>query len=554
MTPWSSREELVQRVVTLAREKVSRRAIARSLGISRNTVRDVLQKHALQRETEHSALPRPTTRAPRASKLDPYKERVQELLDKYADITAQRVFEILSAEGFDGGSTAVKKYVRRVRPKPKCKPSLQTPVYGPGKMAESDWSPYELTYTDGTKQEIQLFGYTLVHSTRKFYRAYTSYDTHALMEGHVAAFDYFQGAASRCKYDGQKAVVLRWEGQQPIYNPRFLAFAAHYEFRPIALRGNPNARPNVERSFWTHERSFLPGREFRDLDDFNAQLAEWLATIVDVRRRHGTTALERFAEEAPLLVPLPRHPYDTARVTYRLCSIDGFIDWQGNRYAVPYDHITDLLPIRITERELFVYAADLECIASHELVPRGRGLKLDPLGFHRNEGRRPAIDLDQIRATFEQMGQRAGEFFRHISSGPPRHWSHGARRILLLRERYATEDVDAALGHAARFGAFTYDAVLRVLEARHRPRTLDEYVSEDTSHRLESELGLRRTAARDLTEYDRLPENLGGHGSGAESASNQEIPPWQPPALPATEPAPHEQEAADDPPPPTTKS
>ena len=460
----------------------------------------------------------------------------------------------MRTEGFDGGSTAVKKYVRRIRPKPKRKPSLQTPVYGPGKMAESDWSPYVLTFTDGTKQEIQLFGYTLVHSTRKFYRGYTSYGTHALMEGHVAAFEHLQGAASSCKYDGQKAVVLRWEGRQPIYNPQFLAFAAHYEFRPIALRGNPNARPNVERSFWTHERSFLPGREFRDLSDFNAQLAEWLATVVDVRKRHASTALERFAEEAPHLVPLPRHRYDTARVTYRLCNIDGFIDWQANRYAVPYDHITDLLPIRITERELFVYAADLECIAAHELAPRGRGLKIDPQGFHRSDRRRPAIDLDQIRAAFEQMGEHAAEFFRRLSSAPPRQWSHGARRILLLRERYATEDVDAALGHALRFGALSYEAVLRVLEARHRPRTLDEYVSEETSRRLKSELGVHRTTTRDLTEYDRLPENLGGHGSGAECAPNQETSPWQPTPPPAVEPAPPEQETAGDTCPPTTRS
>ena len=64
---------------------------------------------------------------------------------------------------------------------------------------------------------------------------------------YLHAFERFGGAAHRCKYDGQ-AAVARWEGGQPIYNPQFLAFAAHYEFRPIALRGNPNARPNVERS------------------------------------------------------------------------------------------------------------------------------------------------------------------------------------------------------------------------------------------------------------------------------------------------------------------
>jgi len=31
---------------------------------------------------------------------------------------------------------------------------------------------------------------------------------------------------------------------------------------------------------------------------------------------------------------LPAHPYDTARVFYRVASIDGFVSFDGNRYYV----------------------------------------------------------------------------------------------------------------------------------------------------------------------------------------------------------------------------
>jgi hypothetical protein len=275
--------------------------------------------------------------------------------------------------------------------------------------------------------------------------------------------------------------------------------------RPWAIRGNPNLRPNVERSFWTHERSFLQGREFVDIEDFRRQLRTWLDDTVDHRRRHGTTALERFADEAPHLLPLPRHPYDTARVLYRVCSIDGFVDYGGNRYAVPYDQVTDILPLRITERELFVYAANFECVARHELAERGGHHELDPAGLH-HRGGRPAIDLDQLRQTYEGMGEGAADFFRLLSSGPARTWSAPARRLLTLRERYATEDLDATLGHAARFGALSYDAVERILEARHRPRRLDEWVTAETAERLVETLGERRTRRSDLSEYDRLAE------------------------------------------------
>lgn len=500
---WQTRQDLVHEVVLLARQKVPRRAIARAVRASRNTVRKILEAHVEQREAGHVAVVAPPPRLPRPSKLDPFKPRVPQLLKDFPEITTQRVFEILTTEGFTGGYTSVKKYVRKVRPKPPPKPSLQTPAWGPGKMAESDWTPCDVTYTTGLTQRLQIFCYVLVHSTRKFYQAYESYDLHALMAGHAEAFDRFGGCAERCKYDGQ-STVARWEGNQPIYNPLFLAFCAHYEMRPWAIRGNPNLRPRVERSFWEKDQSFLNARKFADIHDFRGQLAYWLDTTVDHRKRRGTTALMRFAEEAPHLVALPRHPYDTARVVYRLCSIDGFIDWQGNRYAVPYDHVTDILPVRITQRELFVYAPDIQCIARHELAPKGEKQELDPLGFHRRSPRYSAIDLDQLRVAYESMGPGATEFFRSMSAGPPRQWGHQARQILLLRERYCTGALDAALLHAHRFGALRFDSVQRILEARHPARTLDEYVAAETADRLRQLLGDRKTQPRDLLEYDRL--------------------------------------------------
>jgi hypothetical protein len=132
------------------------------------------------------------------------------------------------------------------------------------------------------------------------------------------------------------------------------------------------------------------------------------------------TAFERFADEREHLVPLPRHPYDTARVVYRVCSIDGFVAWAGNQYAVPYGHIT---------------ASDLKCVARHELAPRGAGLRLDPAGFHTVYKGQSPIDIDQLHIAFGNMGEHAAEFFRLMSQGPPRVWSSQAGNILLLRER-----------------------------------------------------------------------------------------------------------------------
>jgi hypothetical protein len=302
-------------------------------------------------------------------------------------------------------------------------------------------------------------------------------------------------------------VVLHWEGEQPIYNPRFLAFAAHYEFQPVACRrGAPNEKPRAERSFWELERSFLNGREFRDLEELRAQLATWLDTTCDGRphKKLQRPRMDMFAEEKLHLIELPRHPYDTARVVYRLCNLEGFVAWEGNQYAVEYDHVTDFLPIRITQEEIFIYAADLSLLARYELAPKGAHQDVDPLGLHKKTARQSAADLEQLEKTFSQIGDGGAEFFGALKIHQGRQAGHQARQILLLRDRYSTDDLRAALHHAQQFGAFDHRAVERILQARAKPRQLQEYTAESVMNRFGEAIRGASTGPRDLGEYERL--------------------------------------------------
>lgn len=245
-----SREQLVHAVVLLCSQGMSRRAIARSLGIARKTASRILRSHQAARSEAHTALPARPARAPRSSKLDEFKGAAQRLLESFPDITAQRVFEELRGKGFCGGYTAVKLLVRKLRPKPRIEPSWPTPSYGPGKMAECDWSPYTIEFTQAPARTLQGFAYALVYSHRKYFDFFERCDLHALMDGHVGAFGHYGGATHTIKYDVQKPVVLRFEGRQPIYNPRFVDFATYYEHAiEICRPGHPNDKPRVERSF-----------------------------------------------------------------------------------------------------------------------------------------------------------------------------------------------------------------------------------------------------------------------------------------------------------------
>ena len=85
------------------------------------------------------------------------------------------------------------------------------------------------------------------------------------------------------------------------------------------------------------KHSFLEGRSFTDLDDLNAQLTHWLATVANARV-HGTTKAipaVRFAEEQAVLRTTTLVPvYDTRPIELRVVALDCHVSYLGVRYSV----------------------------------------------------------------------------------------------------------------------------------------------------------------------------------------------------------------------------
>ena len=122
-----------KQLATLVLQGLTGRGSGRAVGLSRTTVRKLLEEHPLTRASEHSALPAARSTAPRPpGKADSYTEQVTGLLAKYPNITAQRTFEELREAGSDGGYTSIKDPVRRLAPRPGPNPTLVTPCTRPG--------------------------------------------------------------------------------------------------------------------------------------------------------------------------------------------------------------------------------------------------------------------------------------------------------------------------------------------------------------------------------------------------------------------------------------
>jgi len=480
------------------------RRIAEELRISRYRVRRIIldQQDRRAQGMTHPDLPVPA--ASRGSILDGHIEFVQELLTRWPAITAMRVHEELRGRGFTGGYTIVKDLVRRLRPAPRRQPVLRFET-GPGVQAQMDYAVYEIDFTEEGRRRVNLFSYVLGYSRRQYLRFVESQDFETTIREHVRAFEHLGGVAATCLYDNMKVVVARYEGDEPIYNTRFLAFATHYGYKVWACRRRrPRTKGKVEKQFYFVETSLLNGREFRTLEHLNEVTARWLAEVADVRVHRETKRrpIDLHAEELPCLIPLPEKPYDTAEVVYRTVNAEGMVAYRQNLYSVPWRYLGQVLPLRITEEELIVYGRDLEVLARHRLLPRTATGQRSEDPQHR-----PQEDSKQreahLRACFAELGPAASRFLEGLLK-THRLGKDQAQRVLKLLETYRKQDLTAALERAARFGAFSLRSVERILAAQAQPKTPLETLGDQQQRHLREILQDRPVSPRPTADYEQL--------------------------------------------------
>lgn len=214
----------------------------------------------------------------------------------------------------------------------------------PGDQAQVDWGQVSVQF-GGTRTKVHVFVMTLGYSRRGYAEGFLHERMPNLLQAHENGFAHFGGRCENLLYDRMRTVLVGEtvdeEGrQQRRLNPTFKAFAKHWGFTPRFCRPyRAQTKGKVESGVKYIKGNFAPGRTFRDLDDFNEQLAAWQAEISDLRI-HGTThqrPIERFAEEAKALVPTAgQASFLQAMVRERIVADDWLVSIDANRYSVPF--------------------------------------------------------------------------------------------------------------------------------------------------------------------------------------------------------------------------
>jgi transposase len=399
-------------ILDLHRQGLSITAIARRTGRDPKTVR----KYVARGLEPPAYGPR---QVGRPGKLAPYLGYLRERVAAFPQLTATRLTRELRERGYTGAYTAVKRFVAAIRPDSGPKPfevRFETPA---GQQAQVDFARFVTEFTDepGVTRIIWLFSLVLGYSRHIFARFVMHQDLQTLLRSHMQAFAAIGGVPIEILYDRMKTAVTGEDQEGHIvYNRSLLALAKHYGFHPRACRPyRAKTKGKVERPFSYIRQDFFLARTFRDLEDLNAQLDEWLTTVANVRV-HGTTqrvVAEAFAAEKPDLQVLPATPFDALLKLERRVSNDGLVSIGGNYYSVP-DRTRRVVEVHQLPDQIRIIDEG-RLVATHPILEGRRKTHTDP--SHRQGGvpramRRSSAETLVIGRIGERVGRRSLTFYQ----------------------------------------------------------------------------------------------------------------------------------------------
>jgi transposase len=327
---------------------VSIKELTRRTGLSRNTIRAALR----------SSEPPRYERAPRPSKLDPFRDEIHRLLRDEPKLTGVRIRELLAPLGFDGQKTIVDDYLREVRPLFQRRRTFQRTIYRPGEICQFDvWEPSRpIPVGHGQLRKgyvvVACLGYSRAGSGALVFSKQTE--------------DLLAGIA-RCLWSlGALPELLVWDRQAGIHardgrpTREFAAFCAQLKVDWLFCQpADPQAKGIVERLQGYLETNFEPGRSFANELDFQLQLDAWFERVN--ARTHKTLRCrpdDRLAEEREVMAPLPERLPDTDRRFVTRVAPDPYLRFDSCDYSLDPALVGRRVEVRVAQREVTAVALE----------------------------------------------------------------------------------------------------------------------------------------------------------------------------------------------------
>lgn len=291
------------------------------------------------------------------------------------------IYERLTENGYSGGLTQIKVYIRDHKYLLPPKRMVVSPqgnrgrryTSAPGEAFQMDWGFVDIVSYDGTTFRAACFAMICHHCGKRYIEFFPNAKQENLFIGMIHAFAYM-GIPVKVLTDNMKSVVIRRDsGGHPIWNKDYELFMKSLHFETVLCKPkHPFTKGCVERLMRFVKDNFAAGRVFYNITDLNESALEWCEKQNNTYHRAVDCIPSEIHSDACL--PVVKHLDKTTDVVKYLCpirtiSFDGFVTYEGRRFGVPYHYSERTCRVGRSKSKLYIYNLDLTVLlVTHDVT------------------------------------------------------------------------------------------------------------------------------------------------------------------------------------------
>ena len=290
-------------------------------------------------------------------------------------------FERLKSCGYTGCLTIVRDYISKNLHLVPARRQLAPPqenrgrrfVTEPGEAFQMDWGFTKVLDPSGAEFTVACFAMICHHCGQRYIEFFPNAKQENLFIGMLHAFR-FMGIPKYVLTDNMKSVVVKRDvASQPIWQKDYEAFMKAVGFQTkLCKPRHPFTKGKVERLVRFVKENFLVGRVFYDISDLNRAALNWCHDQNSTfhKATDGVPQDVHFTSCVNGMTPLREDP----ELMKYLCperriSFDGFVNYEGRRFGVPYSYTGSTARILRDNDMIYIYSADMtQLLTTHDVT------------------------------------------------------------------------------------------------------------------------------------------------------------------------------------------
>lgn len=369
--------EKLQDILTQAVEAVKSRCgrvvlteVSKETGISVSRLRRLRDNGFVIRPNGNAGRHREVT------KLTRFEDLINEQYLRKGITNSNVITERIRLEGYDGGTTTVKNYIRthqNLVPAQRIV-AISTPNRGrrydtlPGEMFQMDWGFVNVDDGGGSTWQCACFVMVCHHCGFRYVEFFTSARQENLFTAMIHAFSVM-GVPKVVLTDNMKSVVIRRLADgTPVFNKEYDEFQKTIGFSTRLCKvAHPFTKGRVERLVRYVKGNFILSRPFLNLTDLNASVSEW-CNVRNSAELRGTVPVETHYKKEHFSALPPDDVILPYVAPLRRISYDGFVNYENRQYGVPISYTGKLVRVCRIGDSLQISRPDTnEVIARHKV-------------------------------------------------------------------------------------------------------------------------------------------------------------------------------------------